>query len=95
MMSDALSLGDALKQFLNQSRIKQNIQSLQIEDHWSKIMGETISKYTDKIEIRKNTLFIYTTVAPLKNELIFQKDLIAQRINESMEEDLVKEVVIV
>lgn len=95
MMSDALSLADALKQFLNQSRIKQEIQSLQIEDHWEKIMGETISKYTDKIEIRKNTLFIYTTVAPLKNELVFQKELIAQRINESMGEELVKEVVIV
>lgn len=94
-MSDALSLGDALKQFLNQSRIKQNIQSLQIEDHWEKIMGATISKYTDKIEIRKNTLFIYTTVAPLKNELVFQKELIAKRINESMGEELVKEVVIV
>lgn len=95
MMSDALSLADALKQFLNQSRIKQEIQSLQIEDHWEKIMGETISNYTDKIEIRKHTLFIYTTVAPLKNELVFQKDLIAQRINESMGENLVKEVVIV
>lgn len=94
-MSDALSLGEALKQFLNQSRIKQNIQSLQIEDHWEKIMGPTISKYTDKIEVRKNTLFIYTTVAPLKNELVFQKNLIAQRINESMGEEVVREVVIV
>lgn len=94
-MSDALSLGDALKQFLNQSRIKQNIQSLQIEDHWEKIMGPTISKYTDKIEVRKNTLFIYTTVAPLKNELVFQKNLIAERINESMGEEVVKDVVIV
>ena len=94
-MSDALSLGDALKQFLNQSRIKQNIQSLQIEDHWEKIMGPTISKYTDKIEVRKNTLFIYTTVAPLKNELVFQKSLIAERINESMGEEVVKDVVIV
>lgn len=94
-MSDALSLGEALKLFLNQSRIKQNIQSLQIEDHWEKIMGPTISKYTDKIEIKKNTLFIYTTVAPLKNELVFQKNLIAQRINESMGEEIVREVVIV
>ncbi len=94
-MSDSMSLGDALKMYLNQSRIKYSIQSLQIEDHWEKLMGPTISKYTDKIEIRKGTLFIYTTVAPLKNELVFQKDLIVQRINESMGEEMVKEVVIV
>lgn len=95
MMSDAMSLGDALKLYLSQSRIKHSIQSLQIEDHWEKIMGTTISKFTDKLEIRKGTLFIYTTVAPLKNELVFQKQLIAQRINESMGEEIVKEVVIV
>ena len=42
-MSDAISLGDALKKFLDKSRIKNDIQSLQIEDHWEKIMGETIA----------------------------------------------------
>ena len=47
-----------------------------------------------QIEIRNGTLFIYTSVAPLKNELVFQKDLILQRVNESMGEQVVKEVVI-
>lgn len=94
-MPDAISLGDALKRFLDKSRIKHNIQSIQIEDHWEKIMGETIFKYTDKIEIKNGTLFIYTSVAPLKNELVFQRDLIKQRVNESMRENVVREVVIV
>lgn len=75
--------------------MKPVIQSLQIEDHWEKIMGETISNFTDKIEIRNGTLFIYTRVAPLKNELVFQKGLIIERVNESMGEKLVREVVIV
>ena len=93
-MSDSISLGAALKQFLEKSRMKNDIQSMQIEDHWEKIMGNTISKYTDKIEIRNGTLFIYTKVAPLKNELVFQRDLIIQRINESMGEKTVNEVVV-
>lgn len=93
-MSDAISLGEALKKFLEKSRIKNDIQSLQIEDHWVKIMGETISKFTDKVEIRNGTLFIYTAVAPLRNELIFQKELIIQRVNESIGETLVRDVVV-
>ena len=93
-MSDAISLGDALRQFLNKSRLKNNIQSLQINEHWEQIMGVTISKYTDRIEIKNGTLFIYTTVAPLKNELTFQKELIIKRMNESIGEELIKEVVI-
>ena len=94
-MSDAISLGDAVKKFLESSRIKNQIQSLSIEDHWEKIMGKTIANYTDKIEIRNKTLFIYTTVAPLKNELVFQKDLIIQRVNEQIGAGLITEVVVV
>ena len=88
-MSDAISLGDALKRFLDKSRIKPAIQSMQIEDHWEKVMGATIAKFTDRIEIRNGTLFIYTQMAPLKNELVFQKELIIKRINESMNEQVV------
>jgi predicted nucleic acid-binding Zn ribbon protein len=94
-MSDAISLGDAVKKFLESSRIKNQIQSLSIDDHWEKIMGKTIANYTDKIEIRNKTLFIYTTVAPLKNELVFQKDLIIQRVNEQIGADAITEVVVV
>lgn len=93
-MGDAISLGDALKKFLDKSRIKNNIQSLQIEEHWSMVMGPTIANMTDKIEVRNGSLFIYSSVAPLKNELVFQKELIAKRINESIGETVVKEVVI-
>jgi predicted nucleic acid-binding Zn ribbon protein len=94
-MSDAISLGDAVKKFLETSRIKNQIESLSIEDHWEKIMGKTIANYTDKIEIRNKTLFIYTTVAPLKNELVFQKDLIIQRVNEQIGAGSITEVVVV
>lgn len=94
-MPDAISLGEALKRFLDKSRLKPAIQSMQIEDHWEKIMGITIAKFTDKIEVKNGTLFIYTQIAPLKNELVFQKELIIQRINESLGENIVREVVIV
>ena len=89
-----ISLQDAIQQFLNKSRLKSGIQALRIEDVWEEIMGKTISKYTDKIQIINQTLYISTTVAPLKNELLYQKDNIIQRVNEALGEKLVKEVVI-
>ena len=67
---------------------------MQIEEAWEKIMGKTIAKYTDKIEIVQSTLFIHSTVAPLKNELLYQKAKIIERVNEALGENLVKEVVI-
>lgn len=88
------SLGDAMKFFLNKSRLKGSIQALQIEDVWGKIMGKTIAKYTDKIQIYGSTLYITTNMAPLKQELQFQKEKIIQLVNEALGERVIKEVVI-
>ena len=88
------SLSQALQQFLKQSRLKGNIQSMQLEDVWEELMGKTIARYTDSIQIINQTLFISTSVAPLKNELLFQKEKIIQRVNEALGEKVIREVVI-
>ena len=89
-----LQIGDALKQFIDKSRLKNGIRAVQIESIWEEVMGKTIAKYTDKIEIINQTLFINTAVGPLKNELFYQKDKIIERINEAMGEKYIKNVVI-
>jgi hypothetical protein len=88
------SIGDAINQFLDQSRIKSGIQVLQIEEAWEQIMGKTIARYTDKLQIINDTLFITTQVAPLKQELIFQKEKIIQRVNEALGQKLIKKIVV-
>ena len=89
-----LSMREAMQQFLKNSKLKNGIQAVRIEELWEQIMGKTIAKYTEKIQIIGTTLFITTSVAPLKNELGFQKDKIIERVNELMGEKLIKEVVI-
>jgi hypothetical protein len=88
------SLADAMKQFLNQSRLKGSVLALQIDEVWEKIMGKTIARYTDKIEIHGTTLYITTSVAPLKQELLYKKETIIQLVNEALQEKLIREVVI-
>ena len=87
-------IGDAIKQFLNGSRIKGGIQALQIEEVWEKVMGKTIARYTDNLKVINRTLFITTHVAPLKQELGFQKEKIKLRVNEALGEKVIDEVII-
>ncbi len=87
-------IGDAIKQFLAQSRIKGDIQAMQIEDVWEKIMGKTIARYTDNLKVINRTLFITTHVAPLKQELLYQKDKIKLRVNEALGDKVIDEIVI-
>ena len=89
-----ISLQEAMQQFLQKSKLKAGIQAVQIEDAWEKIMGKTVAKYTKKIKIINHTLFIHTNVAPLKQELHFQKETIIARVNEALGEKVIKEIVI-
>ncbi len=88
------SMGEAMKKFLEKSRLKNGIRAAQIDEIWEKVMGKTIAKYTDRIEIVQQTLFIHTTIAPLKQEIQFQKKQIIQRINDEFQETIVKDVVV-
>lgn len=89
-----VSIGDAIRQFLNKSRLKGSLQALQINQVWEELMGKTIARYTDKIEINNHTLFITTDTAPLKQELLYQKTQIISRVNEALGENVITEVVI-
>jgi predicted nucleic acid-binding Zn ribbon protein len=88
------SIGEAIKQFLNQSRLKGSIQALQIEEVWEQIMGKTIARYTEQIKVINKTLFITTHVAPLKQELLYQKEKIKLRLNEALGDKVIEDVII-
>ena len=88
------SFREAMDEFLKSSRIKGEIQALQIEDVWEEIMGKTIARYTDKLQIIGDKLIISTSVAPLKNELMYQKEKIKQRVNEALKQKVIGEVIV-
>jgi predicted nucleic acid-binding Zn ribbon protein len=88
------SLGDALRKFLQQSQLKGAVHALQIEEIWEQIMGKTVARYTDKIQIHGQTLYVNTAVAALRQELLYQKENIIKRVNEALGERVIQEVVI-
>lgn len=88
------SMKEAMRRFLHASKLRGDVQALQITDIWEKLMGKTIAKYTDSIKIYGSKLYITTNVAPLKQELLYQKEQIIERVNEALGEKVIKEVVI-
>lgn len=87
-------MAQALQQFLNESRIKGDVQAMQIQEAWESIMGKTVARYTDSIKIIGDKLIITTSVAPLRHELIFQKVKIIKRVNEVMGGEVVRDLLI-
>jgi len=89
-----VSLADALRAFLQKSRMSERVQALEIKDVWEELMGKTIASYTENIQLINQQLIITTHMAPLKQELLFQKEKIRNRVNERFQSHAVKEVII-
>jgi hypothetical protein len=85
-----ISLQEALQQFLLKSKMKEKVQALEIKDVWAELMGKTIADYTDNIQLINQQLIITSHVAALKNELLYQKEKIRNRVNERFNYHAVK-----
>ena len=88
------SMGEALKAFLEKSKLRYGIRSQEITEVWEKIMGKTIAKYTKRIQIANKKLIVTTPVAPLKQEIKYQKQSIIQRINEHFGDEVIDDVIV-
>lgn len=88
------SMKEALDKMLEQSHWKERYLVEKIKQDWELLMGKTIAKYTSDLVIHQGKLYIYTSTAPLKNELSYNKDLLIEKINQHLGEKFIKEVVL-
>lgn len=74
--------------------MKPRLNEVRIRENWEEIMGKTISRYTENVQLIDGKLLISTSVAPLKQELSYSKDKIIKLVNDMLGETVVREVVI-
>lgn len=88
------SMKDALNKMLEQSQWKERYLVEKIKLDWEKLMGKTVAKHTNDLIIKDHKLYIYTDVAPLKNELSYNKPLLIEKINQHLEENFIREIIL-
>ncbi|MBS4012753.1 MAG: DUF721 domain-containing protein [Bacteroidetes bacterium] len=93
--SNEQSLGEVIKDMIDQLKWSDKINEQKIVDCWAKIMGANIMAYTGSIELRKKTLTVHIKSAALKNELNFGKSKIIASLNKEMGSELIKEIVFI
>jgi len=94
-MSDNFqSLNDALSDFTQQRKFKNPVNEIRIINFWKELMGSLVDKYTEKIYLNRETLFIKVGPDALKNELLYSKEMIIEKINQKFNTVLVKKIVL-
>ena len=60
---------------------------------WPEIVGPGINRYTYQRRVDGQTLHIYISSAPLKNELSFHKSRLIEQLNSAVGEQAITEII--
>lgn len=92
--SDNLSLGDAIKDFIDSNRLEKGLDKVRVEEAWNAVMGNAISKYTTSIKLERDVLFVKLSSSVLREELSYGNRKIIDMINEELGKELVNKLVL-
>lgn len=82
-------LSRTLKGLKIERRIKQESTVL----NWSKVVGDRIASQSVPLKVKDSILFVKVGNASWRNELIFLKDKIIKGLNQSVGDNVIKDIV--
>lgn len=88
------SIGDLLNQFLKINQLENHVYEVKIAEVWQEVLGDAITRETERIHLWSGSLFVCLKSPALKHELIMRRSTIARQLNEKLGSDVIKQVVI-
>ncbi|MEE4312019.1 MAG: DUF721 domain-containing protein [candidate division KSB1 bacterium] len=89
------NLGSVIDQLLKNLGIEDQVLEHQAIALWDEIAGNNISKNTKAIRIEDGVLFVRVTSDAWKNELLFYKPELIQKLNEKIGKSIVRDIYLV
>jgi predicted nucleic acid-binding Zn ribbon protein len=88
------TLGEAIKKMLKAYKLQNKVTETDVWQSWEAIMGPSIYRHTQKIEIRDKVLLIRLDSSALRHELGFAKAKIVEKINEHVGKRFIDDVLL-
>lgn len=92
--AEALSLGDALQDWLRLSGHGARLEDARAELAWKEVMGEAVSRKTRYLKVRSGVMTVELDSAPMKEEFMMARSRIQAMINEHLGVETIREVII-
>jgi len=92
--NEHMNLGDALQEFIKENKLQKGIDKVDARKAWMRLMGNGVNNYTQKVELKGETLFVSLTSSVLREELSYGKEKIIKMLNEELGKELVTKIVL-
>ena len=92
--SNLIKLGDAISQLFKEEKLDKKYSIFAIRNDWPKIVGEMIAKHTTQINYAQGQLFVSIDSSIVRNEMLYAKADIINKVNKYVGKLLIKELVL-
>ncbi len=92
--NDHLPISDILKEFVDSNKLQTGLNKVDVRDAWVKMMGKGVNNYTTAINLDRDVLYVSLSSSVLREELSYGKQKIIDMLNESLEKDIIKKLVL-
>ncbi|MEP7265501.1 MAG: DUF721 domain-containing protein [Bacteroidota bacterium] len=92
--SNQQSLKEVIDELIQAYRLKEGLDEVRLRNLWEQLMGNMIASKTMSINLKVDVLTIRLSSAVLRQELLYKRDEIKKALNEALETEVVKEVIL-
>lgn len=89
---DVVSIGDVLRECLEQSRMHDRLDEVRACDNFQLVVGSQLAALCRRPSMRQGVMTIATSNASLRQDLNMRRGRIMQGINDLMGKDVVKQI---
>ncbi len=90
----SMTIGDALKGFMKANNLDKGIEIIDAQNAWYAVMGQAIEAYTDSVILQNDVLVVRLTSSALREELSYGKSKIIININEYLQKEVIKQLIL-
>ena len=83
-----------IENFIEQKSISDGIFNIKVQKAWENAVEKKILDYTKEIYVKGEVLYIKVSNPILKQEILYSKQKVINLINEELEKDLIKKIVL-
>lgn len=91
--SNESTLKETILQILKKYALEEKLDEKRLIHSWDDITGSMISKYTKDLYIKNQKLFVKIDSPALKNELIYARTKLMEKLNESVGKEVIREII--
>lgn len=93
-LSNESSIAAVLKEFIEVNKLEHGMNSVDVALAWKSLMGNGVNTYTQSVVLKGSTLYVQLSSAVLREELSYGKQKIIAMINEELNKEVVKELIL-